>query len=630
MSLVRFDTVTKRFAGVPVLEGVSLQIEEGEKVGLIGRNGGGKSTIFRLMTGEIQADEGGVERMRRARIACLRQLPDVPATTPLWDITLRPFSALIEMEGELRALEERMAAGDERVVEPYGTLQERFTIAGGYEYRARARRVLTGLGFSDSEFELPFSALSGGQRTRLMLALVLLEDADLLLLDEPENHLDISAREWLESFLKSWPRSFVIISHDREMLNAVPESILELDGGTVKRYAGNYDAFVEAKALAIEQQQKAFSRQQDFIRREEAWINRFRYKNTKARAVQSRVKRLNKMERVDAPTQSNSAPRFNLGEVVRTGEIVLSCEHLSMGYENLPLYSDVSFEVQRGERIGIIGPNGSGKTTLLRHIMGNLPEGTGTVRLGHKVALGYYDQQHASLNEDNDIFTEVQQVAPAMQPVELRKFLGRFLFTGEDVFKTIKTLSGGERSRVALAKLVLDNNNVLLLDEPTNHLDIPAREMLDEALDGYPGTLIVVSHDRALIDRLATKLVVFKDGTATVHLGNYSDYRWRQQSQGAVVEDAREEKLSIRKDRAKMPGKAAERARRKSERRLEEVEDRIEDMEGLIAAYDAKFADADPADYERLNSLQEEYEAMRADLKDLYSEWESLSEELSR
>jgi ATP-binding cassette, subfamily F, member 3 len=279
--------------------------------------------------------------------------------TPLWDIALRPFAELMAMEDELRALEERMAAGEEAVVEPYGTLQERFAVAGGYEYRANARRVLTGLGFGESEFDLPFNALSGGQRTRLMLALVLLEDADLLLLDEPENHLDISAREWLETFLNSWPRAFVIISHDREMLNAVSESIIELDGGMVKRYAGNYDAFVAAKSLAMEQQQKAFTRQQEFIRREEAWIDRFRYKNTKARAVQSRIKRLSKMERVDEPTQANHAPRFTLGEVVRTGEIVLSAEHLTMGYESLPLYSDVSFEVQRGERIGIIGPNGS-------------------------------------------------------------------------------------------------------------------------------------------------------------------------------------------------------------------------------------------------------------------------------
>jgi ATP-binding cassette, subfamily F, member 3 len=245
------------------------------------------------------------------------------------------------------------------------------------------------------------------------------------------------------------------------------------------------------------------------------------------------------------------------------------------------------------------------------------------------VSIGYYDQQHSTLNESNDIFTEVQQVAPSMQPVELRKFLGRFLFTGDDVFKSIGSLSGGERSRVALAKLVLDNNNVLLLDEPTNHLDIPAREMLDEALESYPGSLIIVSHDRTLIDRLATKLVVFKDGTATVHLGNYSDYRWRQEARGAAAEEAREEKLSIRKKREKSPGKVAERERRKTERRLEEVEDRIEDMEGLIAAYDEKFASADPADYERLNELQQEYEAMRADLRELYSEWEALSEQLS-
>lgn len=261
--------------------------------------------------------------------------------------------------------------------------------------------------------------------------------------------------------------------------------------------------------------------------------------------------------------------------------------------------------------------------------MGQLPDGTGGVRLGHKVALGYYDQQHSGLNESNDILTEVHRIAPKMSPVEVRKFLGRFLFTGDEVFKTIGSLSGGERSRVALAKLVLDNNNVLLLDEPTNHLDIPAREMLDEALDNYPGTLIVVSHDRALIDRLATKLVVFKDGSASAYLGNYTDYKWRQQTQGATYEDEREEKLAIRKKKEKSPGKVFERERRKTERRLEELEVLISDMESLVTTFEGKFAQADPSDYAKLNALQNEYEGIRIDLKELYTEWESVSQQLA-
>lgn len=632
MSIVRFEKVSKAFAGDFVLEDVDFRVEESQKIGLIGRNGTGKSTVFRLITGEIEPESGVIERMRKARIACLAQMPDVDSNATIIDLAMQPFAELIAWEEQLRELEHRMTHGDDKALDEYGHLHDAFSIRGGYEFRAKVKSILTGLGFSESDFELPFRVLSGGQRTRLMLALVLLQDADLLLLDEPENHLDLEAREWLESFLQGWPRALVVVSHDRRMLNGVAQTIVEVERGGLTAYTGNYDRYVEAKALRLEQQQKAFARQQEFIAKEESWINRFRYKNTKARQVQSRIKRLEKLERVDAPESEMAAAKFNLGEVVRSGQTVLEAQNLSMAYGDLQLYRDVSFRVERGERVGIIGPNGAGKTTLLRHIAGTLQGGTGTVRLGEKVRLGFYDQHHDTMNPKADILTEVHSVKPEWIPEQVRSFMGRFLFTGQDVFKTIESLSGGERSRVAMAKLILGQSNVLLLDEPTNHLDIVSREALEEALDSYPGTLIMISHDRELIDNLVNKLIVMENGTVTVFLGNYTDYRWKT---GAKPEPeapkSAEDVLRIRRanGNAREKQKKDAKEQRRQRKQLTDVESRIEEMEDLVTSMEAQFATIDPSDFERAAALKQEYDGLKSDLKAMYEEWERLAAELA-
>lgn len=635
MTLVRLDNVSKSFAGAPVLDGVNLQIESGERIGLVGRNGSGKSTIFALIANDIQPDEGLIERARRGRIARLRQLPDVDPGTPLIEIALRPFDALRKRETELRELEQRIASGEREHLDAYGEMQERFAMDGGYEYRARAARVLTGLGFPETEFDLAFDALSGGQRTRLMLALALLEDADLLLLDEPENHLDISAREWLENFLTSWDRAFVIVSHDRAMLNATVNRVLELERGKITAYSGNYDAYVDAKGLAVERQDKAHRKQQEWIRKEEAWIDRFRYKNTKAKQVQSRIKRLDKVDRIEAPDTDAKDVNLRFGEVARSGEIVLKAENLSMSYGALRLYRNVSFEIQRGDCVGIIGPNGCGKTTLLRQLNGENPDAEGTLQWGHKVSVGYYDQQHAGLNPAADVLTDAQSAAPAMKQADLRTYLGRFLFTGDDVFKPVQGLSGGERGRLALAKLVLRDHNVLMMDEPTNHLDIPSREVLESALQQYAGTLIIVTHDRRLIDRLATKLIVFEGETAALHLGNYSEYRDRAATDGSgharpAFEAGHEQQLTIRRQqRTRADRKQAERERRRHERTVADLEAKISDLETLVEEYGEKFGKIDPADYEALQDAEAEYEGLRRDLKEMYEAWEEAVSALS-
>ena len=635
MSLIRIEQASKSFAGLPVLDAVDFRIEKGEKVGLIGRNGSGKSTLFKLISGELKPDAGVVERMRRAKFAYLSQMPDVPPDESLIDVVLDYFRELAEMEIRLRALEKEMGEGSDSALESYGLLEEEFRRRGGYEFRTQVKRVLHGLGFSEEEFQLPFEALSGGQRTRLMLALLLLEDADILLLDEPENHLDLRAREWLEVFLKEYPRAFVIISHDRHLLNAVTMRTVEIERGSIRGYTGNYDAYMQNRAMVREQTASASKRQQAFIDREQKWIDRFKYKNTKSRQAQSRIKRLKKLERIVVSDSAQDAPLFNLGGVARSGQKVLEARDLSMRYDDLELYSGLSFDIERGERVGIIGPNGSGKTTLLRQIAGRLEGATGTVTLGHKVVAGFYDQHQDSLNSGNDILEELNSVRPDLKQGQLRSFLARFLFKGEDVLKPVSELSGGERSRVALAKLVLGKANLIFLDEPTNHLDIVSREALEESLCVFAGTLVLISHDRNLIDRLVDKLIVFEEDRVTVHLGNYTHYKWKlaNDHQVRAERETRGDALNIRKPRTptddRMDRKARERELRKNRRTMKSLEEKIVVFETRIAECESEFGRVDPADHSALADLTKDYEGLKADLKALYAEWERLSATLS-
>jgi ATP-binding cassette subfamily F protein 3 len=625
MSFVRFENVSKSFAGTPVLQGVDFRVEAGEKVGLIGRNGTGKTTVLRLIAGEFEPDSGVLERMRKARVAYLAQLPQFDASATVFDVVTASFAELIELENQLSRLEHRMADGDQTVMEEYGVLQDRFTARGGYEYRTEVKRVLHGLDFSTDDFGLPVRALSGGQTTRLLLALVLVQDADLLLLDEPENHLDIGGREWLEDYLEACPKAVVMVSHDRRMLNALTHRIVEVERGGLYSYSGDYDAYFAQRTLLREQQQKAFERQQELIRKEQQWIDRFRAKNTKASLAQSRIKRLEKLERVEAPPPEAPSSRFLFGEVVRTGEVVLDAADLAMGYGSLALYEGVSFQVHRGERIGIIGPNGSGKTTLLRHLAGRLENARGTVTLGHKVVFAFYEQRHESLNPVGDILNEIAAARPDLHPEQIRSFMGRFLFTGDDIFKPIAALSGGEISRVALAKLILSQANLLLLDEPTNHLDIASREALESALEEFPGAFLLVSHDRALIDRFTERLFIIENGRVEQHLGNYSDYRWKCAQLAQQQLETATTASKSRPDRPR-PDREKERELRRRQKRVEETERNIETVERRVQEMEARFSALDPADYQAASTLKTEYEDLRQTLKGLYAEWGRLAE----
>ena len=625
MSLVRLENVSKSLGGNAVVDAVSFRVEAGEKIGLIGRNGTGKTTVFRLMTGALEPDSGAVERMRRARIAHLVQMPDFAPQDTIFDMVMASFAELLEMEKELTSLEERLGVAAPSLIERYGRLQEDFRARGGYEFRTSVKRVLHGLGFGADDFDLHVQALSGGQRTRLMLALVLLEDADLLLLDEPENHLDLEAHEWLESFLKESGKAVVVVSHDRRLLNGVVERIVEVERGRLIPHTGNYEYYAKHKALARAQQQKAFDLQQRFIEKEQRWIDRFRYKNTKARQVQSRIKQLEKLERVEAPPPGGHAARFRFGEVVRSGQLVLDAKGLGMAYGDLTLYRGLSFEVTRGERVGVIGPNGSGKTTLLRHVAGRLREGRGSVTLGHKVRLGFYEQHQESVERASDVLTEIRRLRPDMTPEQVRTFMGGFLFTGDDVFKPLAALSGGELSRVAVAKLILSDANLLLLDEPTNHLDIASREAVEAAVEAFPGTILMVSHDRELLDRLVDKLIIVEAGEAQAHLGNYSHYRSRNDSPPAQTQPSGDA-LKIRKQ-TDARDKAHQREDRRRRKRLEELEGRIESLEQLLDGFDERFLALDPANHEVARALKQEQDGLKRDLQAVYAAWEGLVDE---
>jgi ATP-binding cassette subfamily F protein 3 len=420
----------------------------------------------------------------------------------------------------------------------------------------------------------------------------------------------------------------MIVSHDRQMLNAVVHRIVEVEQRKLSHFTGNYERYLQQKILRREQQQADYNRQQEYIRKEQAWIDRFRYKATKARQAQSRIKRLEKLEIVEAPQNEMDTANFSMGEVVRSGAVVLDVRGASMAYGDLQLYSDVSFQVERGERVGIIGPNGSGKTTLLRQLAG-LHDGTaGEIRPGHKVELGFYAQNHETMNPANDVLTEVQTARPVWTPGQIRTFLGKLLFSGDDAFKSVSVLSGGELSRVAMAKLMLGTANVLLLDEPTNHLDIASREALEAAIEVFPGSVVMVSHDRALIDRFVDKLVIIENGHGHVHLGNYAHYRWKQDAPreergGKSTGDV----LKIRRDKPQgKRSKAQQRDERKKQRQIEDLEQTIEGLEELIQGFDARFAALDPADYKRAEELKGEYEGMKADLKELFEQWESLND----
>jgi ATP-binding cassette subfamily F protein 3 len=553
--LFRLSDVFKSYGAQDVLRGASLQINPGEHVGLVGRNGAGKTTIFRLVNLEETPDSGDIVRARGLKLGLLNQHVHFEAGSTVHESALAAFGHLQHIEHQLHDLEHRMAdAGDdlEKILSRYSDLQHEFEREGGFEYSARAEAILQGLGFDRDTWQLETEKLSGGQQNRLGLVRLLLSEPDVLLLDEPTNHLDVGAVEWLEEFLQSYSSGFVIISHDRYFLDRACRRIIEVENGRATSYTGNYSSYLVEREEQREIQQRAYDNQQRMIAKTEDFIRR-NLAGQKTKQAKSRRTMLQRLERVDAVRADQASGDFRLQEIERAGTHVLTVNEATIGYPDKVLGGDISLILRRGECLGVIGPNGSGKTTFVKTVLNKIPALSGDVRWGSKVQTGYYAQQLEDLDDRNEIIMELRRVAPSSATAgELRSFLAKFLFVGDYVYKHVRDLSGGEKGRLALAKLIYSGVNVLVLDEPTNHLDIPSREALEEALSAYEGTIITISHDRYFLDRVATQILAL-DGNGNVehYNGDYTEYHdWKAtKSESSAVAVG----SSSRKDESMLP-----------------------------------------------------------------------------
>jgi ATP-binding cassette, subfamily F, member 3 len=544
--LFRLSEVEKSFGAQDVLRGASLQVNPGEHVGLVGRNGAGKTTIFRLVTQEETPDSGEVVRARGLKLGLLAQHVHFEAGSTVHESALAAFGRLQQIEHQMHELEHRMGdAGDdlEKVLERYSDLQHEYEREGGFEYSAKAEAILQGLGFNRETWPMETEKLSGGQQNRLGLACLLLSEPDVLLLDEPTNHLDVVAVEWLEEFLQTYASAFVIVSHDRYFLDRACRRIIEIENGRATSYTGNYSDYLVEREEQREIQQRAYDNQQRLIAKTEEFIRR-NLAGQKTKQAKSRRTMLQRLDRVEAVRGDQASGDFRMQDIERAGTHVLTVTEASIGYPDKLLASDISLILRRGECLGVIGPNGSGKTTFVKTILGKLPSLSGEVRWGAKVQSGYYAQQLEDLDDRNEIIMELRRVAPSSATAgELRSFLAKFLFSGDYVYKHVRDLSGGEKGRLALAKLIYSGVNVLVLDEPTNHLDIPSREALEEALEAYEGTIVTISHDRYFLDRVATQILALDGaGHAEHYNGDYTEYHdWRAaRLKGNTNEDALE------------------------------------------------------------------------------------------
>jgi ATP-binding cassette subfamily F protein 3 len=653
--LFRLSDVYKSYGVRDVLRGASLQVNAGEHVGLVGRNGAGKSTIFRLVRGEETADRGDVIRARGVKLGLLDQHVHFKPGSTVHESALAAFGRLQQIEHELHELEHRMAeAGDdlEKVLERYSDLQHEFEHEGGFEYAARAESILQGLGFDRDLWSLETDKLSGGQQNRLGLACLLLAAPDVLLLDEPTNHLDVNAVEWLEEFLQAYPAAYVIVSHDRYFLDRSCRRIIELENGRAANYTGNYSDYLVEREERREAQQRAYDNQQQLIAKTEEFIRR-NIAGQKTKQAKSRRKLLEKLERLDAVRPDQASGDFRLQAIERTGNHVLTVNHLDIGYPDKLLAKDISFILRRGECLGIIGPNGSGKTTFLKTILNKLEPLDGEVRWGTKVQIGYYAQQLDDLDNRNEIIMELRRVAPATATAgELRSFLAKFLFTGDDVYKHVRDLSGGEKGRLALAKLIYSRVNVLVLDEPTNHLDIPSREALEEALSAYEGTIVTISHDRYFLDRVATQILALDGAGGAEHYdGDYTEYHdWKlgRRESSARVSIAEENLVSIApaatptperappikqkpaaapKKPGVKPGVKIVKKNKPVARTPEIVETEITRAEQRLNEISEQMGTPEVArDGGRLIALNDEYQQTEASLRSLYDEWDRVSQ----
>jgi ATP-binding cassette, subfamily F, member 3 len=635
MSLITINDLAKSYGPNDIFTQVSASIPQRARIGLVGPNGVGKTTLLRILLGLEEASEGAVHRARGLTIGYLPQEASFDTDGVLWDACLTVFNDLRKRQKELEILEGKMSdpAQAEAALESYGKLQHEFELQGGYTYETRIRQTLTGLGFAANDLHRPLSQLSGGQRTRALLARLLLSSPDLLLLDEPTNHLDISAVEWLEDYLADWPGAVLIVSHDRYFLDRVVNTVWEMSPA-FESYHGNYSAYLRQRGERYQKRLEEYQVQAAFIEKEEEYIRRnIAGQNTRqAQGRRKRLERLLEEARLTPPAESRRL-HLNLQPVGRSGDLVLQTRELQVGYadEGRPLFSVPNLTLRRRECAAILGPNGAGKTTFLKTLLNQIPPWQGEATLGASLKIGYFAQAHEGLRPQNTLFDEIQRAAPQMKPEEIRSYLARFLFSGDDVFKKVEVLSGGERGRLALACLALTGSNLLLLDEPTNHLDLPSQEVLQSILADFQGTILLVSHDRYLIDALATQIweVFPTEKRLQVFEGTYSEYRAdRAVAQPAKAGAVPPTAARIEQEKSKpVSTKSNKNSERLRQQNMLSLEKEISELEGQLVTLSAQL-EKPPVDGERVNEMGQEYVRLQEELEDLLAEWERNAESL--
>jgi ATP-binding cassette, subfamily F, member 3 len=628
MSLLTAHHLAKSFGPDEIFADISVDIPHRARIALVGPNGVGKTTLLKLLTGQDIPTEGDVYRARGLRVGFLPQRPELHGKNTLYEEQLTAFTAVREMEAELARLGDALAdpAQHDAALAAYGDLQDRFEAAGGYTYEQRIKTVLQGLGFQPHDNDTPLARLSGGQKTRALLARLLLEAPDLLVLDEPTNHLDIGAVEWLEGYLNEFDGAVLVVSHDRYFMDAVAQTVWELDFGELETYRGNYSHYVRQREERHERRLKEYEAQQEFIAKEEEYIRR-NMAGQNTRQAKGRLKRLERLKRDDLALRprKRSALKLNLGKTGRSGDKVLMTHNLAVGYADAaaPLFHAPDITLWRGEVAALIGANGTGKSTFVKTAIGQLPPLAGEARLGASVQIAYFAQAHESLDESNSIIDEIQTAKP-MPISEARSYLGQFLFTGDDVFRPIHTLSGGERGRVALAKLALGGANFLLLDEPTNHLDIQSQEVLQNVLSDFAGTILIVSHDRYLIDALATQIWAITDQSLTVYNGSYREYLDARQK--AAAQAAAPATVSNGKPQPPTP-KSNGMSDYKRQKRLAELEAQVETLDAqlanLVSQIEAASVQGDGA---RVATLGEAYTRTEVERDAALEAWSELAD----
>jgi ATP-binding cassette, subfamily F, member 3 len=640
MIILQINQLSKYFGADLILSNIKLEIQSKDRVALVGRNGAGKSTLLKIIAGHMSYDSGEIIKPKDVTIGYLAQDTGFHSNLTIWEEMMTVFAPLKQMENELRKLELQMGDPDviadhkryEKLLKDYDALQEQFKNEGGYQYEADIRSVLHGLNFADYDWaNTPITSLSGGQRTRLALGKLLLTKPDLLILDEPTNHLDIETLTWLEQYLQNYPGAILVVSHDRYFLDKIVTEVYELSRTSIKKYTGNYSSYLQQKAENYERELKLYEKQQEEVAKLKDFIQRNIARASTTKRAQSRRKQLEKMQLMDKPAGDEKSASFSFEIERQSGNEVLTAEQVSIGYrEGEAIVQNIHFRITRGESIALVGPNGIGKSTLLKAIIKKLPLQSGEFRYGSNVKIGYYDQEQANLSSNKRVLDELWDEYPLKSEKEIRTVLGNFLFSGDDVLKPVSALSGGEKARLALAKLMMEKANFLILDEPTNHLDLDSKEVLENALIDYPGTILFVSHDRYFINRIATKVYELSTDGITEYLGDY-DYYVAKKAEMLELERLASEENKIEKTNtatAKLSyeqEKEAKKLERQRKRRIEEIETEIAKIEDLIAQKEELLCDPETyQDHEKVQQLTSEVETMKERLETLMEEWESL------